>query len=32
MPLARLEEAIHPARVAGTRYGEAQMRMLDSER
>ena len=30
--IVRLEEAIPPSRVAGTRYGEAQMRMLDSER
>ncbi len=28
----RIEQAIPPAQVAGTRYGEAQMRMLDSER
>lgn len=30
--LARIEEAIPPSAVAGTRYDEHQMRMLDSER
>lgn len=30
--LARLEEAVSPASVAGTRYDERQMKMLDSER
>jgi aryl-alcohol dehydrogenase-like predicted oxidoreductase len=30
--LARIEEAISPSSVAGTRYDEHQMRMLDSER
>jgi aryl-alcohol dehydrogenase-like predicted oxidoreductase len=30
--LARIEEAIHPAAIGGTRYGEDQMRILDSER
>ncbi len=30
--LARIEEAITPACIAGTRYDEHQMRMLDSER
>ncbi len=30
--LARIEEAIVPSSVAGTRYDEHQMRMLDSER
>jgi aryl-alcohol dehydrogenase-like predicted oxidoreductase len=30
--VARLEEAIPPAAVAGTRYDESQMRILDSER
>lgn len=30
--VARIEEAIPPSGVAGTRYGEDQMRILDSER
>jgi hypothetical protein len=30
--LARIEEAIPPSAVAGTRYDEHQMRILDSER
>jgi aryl-alcohol dehydrogenase-like predicted oxidoreductase len=30
--LARIEEAIPPSAIAGTRYDERQMRMLDSER
>jgi aryl-alcohol dehydrogenase-like predicted oxidoreductase len=30
--LSRLEDAISPAAVAGTRYDESQMRMLDSEK
>ena len=30
--LARIEEAIPPSTVAGTRYGEDQMKILDSER
>jgi len=30
--LARLEETIPPSAIAGTRYDERQMRMLDSER
>ena len=30
--IAQLEETFDPARVAGTRYDAAQMRMLDSER
>jgi aryl-alcohol dehydrogenase-like predicted oxidoreductase len=30
--VARIEEALPPSAVAGTRYGEDQMRMLDSER
>ena len=30
--VARLEEAVPPSAVAGTRYDEHQMRMLDSER
>ena len=30
--LARIEQAIAPSSVAGTRYDEHQMRMLDSER
>jgi aryl-alcohol dehydrogenase-like predicted oxidoreductase len=30
--LARIEEAVPASAVAGTRYGEEQMRMLDSER
>ena len=30
--LARIEEAVPASAVAGTRYGEPQMRMLDSER
>jgi aryl-alcohol dehydrogenase-like predicted oxidoreductase len=30
--IARIEEAIPPSAVAGTRYGEDQMRILDSER
>lgn len=30
--LARIEEAVPPSAVAGTRYGEHQMQMLDSER
>lgn len=30
--IAQLEETFAPERVAGSRYGEAQMRMLDSER
>jgi hypothetical protein len=30
--VARIEAAIPAAEVAGTRYGEQQMRMLDSER
>lgn len=30
--LARIEEAVPASEVAGTRYGEDQMRMLDSER
>jgi aryl-alcohol dehydrogenase-like predicted oxidoreductase len=30
--LAALEEAIPASAVAGTRYSDAQMRMLDSER
>jgi len=30
--LARLEAAVPADAVAGTRYGEPQMRMLDSER
>jgi aryl-alcohol dehydrogenase-like predicted oxidoreductase len=29
---ARIEEAVSPSAVAGTRYGEEQMRILDSER
>jgi aryl-alcohol dehydrogenase-like predicted oxidoreductase len=29
--LSRIEEAIPPEAVAGTRYDEHQMRMLDSE-
>jgi aryl-alcohol dehydrogenase-like predicted oxidoreductase len=30
--IARLEQAIDPSEVAGTRYDERQMNMLDSER
>jgi aryl-alcohol dehydrogenase-like predicted oxidoreductase len=30
--LARIEEAIPPSAVAGTRYDEHQMKILDSER
>jgi aryl-alcohol dehydrogenase-like predicted oxidoreductase len=30
--MTRIEEAIMPSSVAGTRYDEHQMRMLDSER
>ena len=30
--IAELEAVIHPATVSGTRYGEEQMRMLNSER
>jgi aryl-alcohol dehydrogenase-like predicted oxidoreductase len=30
--LARIEEAVPASEVAGTRYDEHQMRMLDSER
>jgi aryl-alcohol dehydrogenase-like predicted oxidoreductase len=30
--LARIEQAVPPSAVAGTRYAEQQMRMLDSER
>jgi aryl-alcohol dehydrogenase-like predicted oxidoreductase len=30
--LARIEEAVPASAVAGTRYDEHQMRMLDSER
>jgi len=30
--LARIEESISPSAIAGTRYDERQMRMLDSER
>jgi hypothetical protein len=30
--VARLEQAVPAAQVAGTRYGPAQMAMLDSER
>ncbi len=30
--VTRIEEAIPPSSVAGTRYDEHQMRMLDSER
>src|SRR5262249_44724765 len=30
--LARLEEAVSPAAVAGTRYAEPQLRTMDSER
>jgi hypothetical protein len=30
--LARIEEAVKPSAVAGTRYDEHQMRILDSER
>jgi aryl-alcohol dehydrogenase-like predicted oxidoreductase len=29
---ARIEEAVSPSAIAGTRYGEEQMRILDSER
>jgi hypothetical protein len=30
--MAHIEESIRPSAVAGTRYDERQMRMLDSER
>jgi aryl-alcohol dehydrogenase-like predicted oxidoreductase len=30
--VARIEEAVSPSAIAGTRYGEEQMRILDSER
>jgi aryl-alcohol dehydrogenase-like predicted oxidoreductase len=30
--VARIEEALPPSAVAGTRYDERQMRILDSER
>jgi aryl-alcohol dehydrogenase-like predicted oxidoreductase len=30
--IARIEEAVPPSAVAGTRYDEHQMRILDSER
>ena len=30
--IARIEEAIPPSAVAGTRYDERQMKVLDSER
>ena len=30
--LEQLESAVNPGAVAGTRYAEPQMRMLDSER
>jgi hypothetical protein len=30
--LARIEEAIPPSAIMGTRYDERQMRVLDSER